>query len=396
MTRVSSFHQYKSVSNDLMKQQVKLQKNHDQLASGKRVLTAGDDPISSIHIQNFKQNNAQIEKYLESINLAKNRQNRAELSISQSETLIDSTKIGVMKMLNGSLSSEDRQAYKHEIQAAFNDFMGLVNAKDESGNFLFSGTQSSKQPFFRDGSGNVSYVGDSFHRSAKVSASVLVQTSDPGDKLFMNVPNPFGDYQPEYALENKSSLLLSQATNTNDADNAAYEVSFAVDDNGQTTYSLKQDNTEVATGVYDPESGIEWGTLKLTFEGEMVDGDSMSFERQDSFSIFDVFQKTMALADEKGSDPSATAELHQAVREFSQAFNHMNQVRSEIGTRLNTLDRQEEMHLDYQVVLNNSLGTMEDLDYASAIIDMNENMVALEASQKAFTKTKELSLFNYI
>ena len=64
MNRISSFHNYQSVSNDMMKQQVRIQQNQDQLASGKRVLTAGDDPVSSIYIQNFKQQNTQIDQYL--------------------------------------------------------------------------------------------------------------------------------------------------------------------------------------------------------------------------------------------------------------------------------------------------------------------------------------------
>ncbi|MGL6176235.1 MAG: flagellar hook-associated protein FlgL, partial [Vibrionaceae bacterium] len=60
------------------------------------------------------------------------------------------------------------------------------------------------------------------------------------------------------------------------------------------------------------------------------------------------------------------------------------------------LERQQEMHLDYQVVVKRSLSTVEDLNYATAVIDMNENMLALQASQQAFAKTKQLSLFNYM
>ena len=60
------------------------------------------------------------------------------------------------------------------------------------------------------------------------------------------------------------------------------------------------------------------------------------------------------------------------------------------------MDRQEEMHLDYQVVLNRSLSTLEDLDYSKAVIELNENMLALQSSQQAFAKVKDLNLFNYI
>ncbi|WP_281544040.1 flagellar hook-associated protein FlgL [Grimontia sp. SpTr1] len=396
ISRIASFHNYQSVSNDLMRQQVKLQDNQDQLATGKRVLTAGDDPVSSIYIQNFRQQDKQLDQYIDSITLARNRQTRAEIAVDDAEQLVDSAKRKTMEMINGSLSDDDRTAHRQDLKGLFDNFMNLVNAKDESGNFLFSGTQSSKQPFYRDSALNVRYAGDSYHRTAQVAPAVEVQTSDPGDQVFMEIKNPFGDYQPEYELNSGSLLLLAQAKNTNNADNSDYAVSFSVDSGGQTTYELTQNGSVVSAGVYDPQNGVQWGTLSLSFEGEMLDGDKIVLERQDTFNVFDAFKKGIELSNESIFNASATAELHQVTEQFSAAFKHLNKARSEVGTRLTTLDRQEGMHKDFKLVLNRSLGTMEDLDYSTAVIDMNENMLALQASQQAFAKTKDLSLFNYI
>ncbi|MEZ9524518.1 flagellar hook-associated protein FlgL [Enterovibrio norvegicus] len=396
ISRIASFHNYQSVSNDLMRQQVKLQDNQDQLATGKRVLTSGDDPVASIYIQNFRQQDKQLDQYVDSITLARNRQTRAEIAIDDSEQLIDSAKRTTMEMINGSLSDDDRAAHKQDMKGLYDNFMNLVNAKDESGNFLFSGTQASKQPFYRDNAGNVRYAGDSYHRTAQIAPAVEVQTSDPGDEVFMEIKNPFGDYQPDYELESGSLLLLASATNTNNADTSDYAVNFSVDGNGQTLYELTQNGAMVSSGVYDPATGVQWGTLSASFEGEMLDGDSISLARQDTFNVFDAFRKGMELSEESIFNASATAELHQVTEQFSAAFKHLNKARSEVGTRLNTLDRQESMHQDFKLVLNRSLGTMEDLDYSTAVIDMNENLLALQASQQAFAKTKDLTLFNYI
>ncbi|MBV7298533.1 flagellar hook-associated protein FlgL [Enterovibrio paralichthyis] len=396
ISRIASFHNYQSVSNDLMRQQVKLQDNQDQLATGKRVLTAGDDPVSSIYIQNFRQQDKQLDQYVDSITLARNRQTRAEIAVDDAEQLVDSAKRKTMEMINGSLSEDDRTAHKQDLKGLYDNFMNLVNAKDESGNFLFSGTQSSKQPFYRDGALNVRYAGDSYHRTAQVAPAVEVQTSDPGDQVFMEIENPFGDYQPEYDLQSGSLLLLANARNTNNADNSEYAVSFSVDGNGQTMYELTQDGNVVNSGVYDPQNGVQWGTVSMSFEGEMLDGDRIVLERQGTFNVFDAFKRGIELSDESIFNASATAELHQVTEQFAGAFKHLNKARSEIGTRLTTLDRQESMHKDFKLVLNRSLGTMEDLDYSTAVIDMNENLLALQASQKAFSKAKELTLFNYV
>lgn len=395
ISRIASFHNYRSVANDMNRQQVRVQENQQQLATGKRLLTAGDDPVSSIYIQNFDQQNTQIEQSIKSITLARNRLDNEETAITEVENLLDEAKRKSMMMVNGSLSGDDRLAHKQDMQGLYDSFMNLVNTKDESGNFIFAGTQYSKQPFFRDNNGHVTYVGDSYQRMAKVAPSVDIPMNDAGDKLFMEVSNPYGDYQPDYQLQSGSLLLLSQANNTNDADQSAYRIEFSTSSAGP-AYQLFQNGTMVSSAPFDPGKGIQWGTLQVDLEGEIENGDVIDLSRQDKVNVFDAFRRSIELSDSDTSDASATAELHQAVAELSEGFKHINRTRSEIGTRLQTLDRQEDMHEDFKIVMTQARGTLEDLDYATAVIDLNENMMALQASQQAFAKTKDLNLFNYI
>ncbi|MGF1758333.1 flagellar hook-associated protein FlgL [Photobacterium sagamiensis] len=395
ISRVASFHNYRSVANDMNRQQVKVQENHQQLASGKRLLTAGDDPVSSIYIQNFDQQNTLIDQSIKSITMARNRLNNEETAVAEVENLLDEAKRKSMMMVNGSLSGDDRIAHKQDMQGLYDSFMNLVNSKDESGNFVFAGTQYSQQPFFRDNSGNVTYAGDSYQRMAKVAPSVDVPVNDAGDKLFMEVANPYGDYQADYDLQSGSLLLLSQARNSNDTDQSEYRVEFSASGSG-TSYELFQNGTLVNSAPFDPQTGIQWGTLQIDLEGDINDGDSLALNRQEHVSVFDAFKRGIELADKDVSDASSSAELHQVAEELSQAFKHINRTRSEVGTRLQTLDRQEDMHQDFKIVMSQARGTLEDLDYATAVIELNENMMALQASQQAFAKTKDLNLFNYI
>ncbi|MEL6115245.1 flagellar hook-associated protein FlgL [Photobacterium sp. SP02] len=395
ISRIASFHNYQSVANDMNRQQVKVSQNQEQLASGKQLLTAGDDPVASIYVQNFSQQNTEIDQSLRSITLARNRLNSEETAISDAETLLDDAKRKTMSMVNGSLSDDDRIAHMQDLRGLFDSVIHLVNTQDESGNFVFAGNQYDKQPFFRDGNGNVSYVGDSYQRMSKVSPNVEVPVNDPGDKLFMNIENPYGDYQPDYDLQSGSLLLLSHARNNNHSDNASYTIDFTQTDSGA-VYDLYQDGLLVDSQPFDPKRGIEWGTLSVQLEGEVTDGDQITLSRQDTFSVFDSFKRGIEVSARAPSDASATAELHQVAEELSQAFKHINRARSEVGTRLQTLDRQADMHEDFKLVINKARGTLEDLDYGKAVVELNENMLALQASQQAFAKTKNLSLFNYI
>lgn len=71
-------------------------------------------------------------------------------------------------------------------------------------------------------------------------------------------------------------------------------------------------------------------------------------------------------------------------------------VRTELGVRMNRVDEQQSLNDNFNIRLQEALSGLEDLDYTKAITEMNLQMVALEAAQKAYTKTQGLSLFNYL
>lgn len=396
LNRISSFHNYQSVQNDIMRQEAKVHKNHAQLASGKKLLTAGDDPVAALYAQNIKQQTTEVKQYLDAIVLGRNRLNRHEVAIANAEQFTDEAKRQVMEMINGSLSDEDRIAHGQDLKGLFDNMLNLTNTQDESGNYIFSGTKPKTQPFFRGNDGSVTYAGDDYQRNVKVSGAIEVPVNDAGSKLFMEVNNPYGDFDPQYELEEGSSLLLSNATNNDFNDKSTYNVRFIAAENGQYNYELSQNGSVVDTAQFDPSTGVQWGSVTIKVRGEMKSGDAISLEPQRTFSVFDSFKRAGELATKSVSDASATAELHQVTEQFHAAFIHLNQARADVGTRQMTLDNQENQHEDYKLTLSRSLSSIEDLDYSQAVIDFNENTLALKASQQAFGKVKDLTLFNYI
>ena len=69
---------------------------------------------------------------------------------------------------------------------------------------------------------------------------------------------------------------------------------------------------------------------------------------------------------------------------------------AQIGTNLNVVDQQTSVLEDTTLNLKTTLSSIEDLDYASAITKMNQQMMSLEAAQASFAKVSQLNLFNYI
>lgn len=415
INRVSTASQYQNLTFNLMRKQGELNQTNGQLSSGKRVETAGDDPVSSVTIQNYRQQLTQIDQYNSAITLANNRLQTMETAIEGVEDNLGATKQKVLGMINGAMASNDRTAFKDELISLRDGLLELANSRDEAGNYVFAGNQSDTKPFMEATDGSMDYHGDSQSRYAQIDKSVNVKTSLPGDQLFTDVPNSYGDYRPVFSdgaggLTDGSKLHLLSATTTDFSTSEDIQVSFKesgkVDKDGNKVmqYSLKIGGKDVVPGAtYDPKLGIVYkdpavadsAILNLKFDG-ISSGDSITLKPAQTINIFDSIQSAIDNAERPTSSPAAEANLQRVIDDLDSGFVHMNQQRSEVGTIMQQVDRQLEQHLDFELTLNQAQSGLEDLDYSKAIMDMNQQMMALQASQQAFGQTKQLSLFNYI
>ncbi|SJZ36062.1 flagellar hook-associated protein FlgL [Photobacterium toruni] len=417
INRVSTASQYQNLTSNLMRKQGELNQTNGQLSSGKRVETAGDDPVSSVTIQNYRQQLTQIDQYNSAITLANNRLQTMETAIAGVEDNLGATKQKVLGMINGAMASNDRTAFKDELISLRDGLLELANSRDEAGNYVFAGNQSDTKPFMEASDGSMNYHGDNQSRYAQIDKSVNVKTSLPGDQLFTDVPNSYGDFRPVFSdgaggLTDGSKLHLLSATTSDFSSAEAIEVSFNEVDvaaaDGTTTKEMQYNLTVggkvvAANQAYDSEQGIVYkdpavadsATLNLKFDG-ISSGDSIALKPAQTINIFDSIQSAIDNAERSTSSPAAEANLQRVIDDLDSGFVHMNQQRSEVGIIMQRVDRQLEQHLDFELTLNQAQSGLEDLDYSKAIMDMNQQMMALQASQQAFGQTKQLSLFNYI
>lgn len=69
---------------------------------------------------------------------------------------------------------------------------------------------------------------------------------------------------------------------------------------------------------------------------------------------------------------------------------------AQTGTNLNVVDQQTSVLEDTTLNLKSTLSSIEDLDYATAITKMNQQILSLQAAQSSFSKISQLTLFEYI
>lgn len=109
-------------------------------------------------------------------------------------------------------------------------------------------------------------------------------------------------------------------------------------------------------------------------------------------SIDNVLQAVAQLS----SDLKSNTPNKLSLDDLDRAMVRFDNVRASAGARLNALDDQENLNADYILDNKATASDIGDLDYAEALSKFNQQQIALQAAQHAFTKVQNLSLFNYI
>jgi flagellar hook-associated protein 3 FlgL len=97
-----------------------------------------------------------------------------------------------------------------------------------------------------------------------------------------------------------------------------------------------------------------------------------------------------------GLNGSKGPDIRRGVGELDNLQQGVSLAQAEVGTNLNVVDQQTAVIEDTTLNLKTTLSSIEDLDYASAITKMNQQMMSLEAAQASFAKVSQLNLFDYI
>ncbi len=106
-------------------------------------------------------------------------------------------------------------------------------------------------------------------------------------------------------------------------------------------------------------------------------------------SVFDVIKEITA--ELRAGNPQAST-----LGKLDTTFEKIITTESAVGARLNVIEQQQNAHEDYLLDIETAKSELKDLDYASAISEFNQRTQALQASQQAFAKVQDLSLFRFI
>ncbi len=85
-----------------------------------------------------------------------------------------------------------------------------------------------------------------------------------------------------------------------------------------------------------------------------------------------------------------------AQKDIDAVMNQVTNARGSMGNTLNTLDAAKNDNSAQNIITQQTLSTLRDTDMATAITQLNQSYINLQATQQSMVKIQGLSLFNYL
>ena len=167
--------------NDLSDQ---IQKSQAKIATGKRVLSASDDPLGAANISVAIDQKVALERFAKNIDHAQNRLALTETVMGDSINVLTRIYELSIQAKNGTYSSQDLKSIGAEVSQLKETLLGFSNTKDQNGNYLFSGFKVRTKPFVENPDGEVISNGGRGVNSVQISESLRMNTGIDGAELF--------------------------------------------------------------------------------------------------------------------------------------------------------------------------------------------------------------------
>lgn len=167
--------------------QNKLATTQAQMAVGKQILSPSAAPDQAAAIQRLKGEVQRQESHMRTLDVAMRRYTAEETALSASNDILIRMKELGLQAANGTMGPDDRKSISVEMRALRDQLLSLGNTRDDSGNYLFSGTRVNTPAFAEDANGAVVYQGDQTQTRIPAGVERSVQFTRAGTDVFSRV-----------------------------------------------------------------------------------------------------------------------------------------------------------------------------------------------------------------
>lgn len=388
----------------ILERQSRLSYTQNQVATGKRILTAADDPVAAAGIQSLDRVKQSNEQYRQNGITADARLNIEESVLSGVTELLHRVRELAVAANNASQTSETRRYMGVELRQHLDQLLAMANTKNHDNEYLFAGSKSSVKPFTRLSANNYQYDGDDNQRYLKIGDSRTVAINDSGNAVFMAARNGNGTFVTEATTTNTGTGVIDAGTVSGTFLPDDYVLRFVQAlPTDSVTYQVVDNagaGAVVAAGTYISGDAITFNGAVVAVTGTPADGDSFTISSSANQDIFSTLERFTEALENSDSTAAGLAQLNNQVgrtlTDVDQAMTNVLEVRAQIGTRLRGVEEMNDYNEAYGLQVGEALSALRDLDYAEAISRLNLQVIGLEAAQKSFARIQSLSLLNFL
>jgi len=386
----------------ILAQQTRLARTQTQVTSGKRFQTSAEDPIAATRAAALDRTVADNAQFERNSNIIESRLNYEEQSLSDATQVMQKARELALQGANSTLGQGERNMLVTELRQLRGELVDIANRDDGNGEFLFAGTSTGTKPFAQGATG-VNYVGDQTTRFIRVSGSQAIADGHPGSEVFMNLTQANGTFRTAVNPANTGSATIDVGTVVDPS--AWVSDNYTLRFTSPTDWVIEDDTlptpVTVSSGAgFTSGQTISFLGVRVTLTGTPATGDRFSVgpaQDTDAFSVLDNLIATLSGGQGLPSDRAVfQQQIGSNIADLDQGLNRVLQVRAEVGTRLSAIDQATNTRDSEAVDLQQLLSDLRDVDYASAISQLNQQYAGLQAAQQAYTKISQLSLFDYL
>lgn len=395
--RVSTNELQRQAVNSLLKQQLELNRYQQQLSTGERFTAPAEDPIAAVTVLGYDESLKTTQQYQSNADVAKTRLNVVDLTLVDMTEKLQRVRQLTIQAANDTANNNDRGILAQEIELILSGMVELSNAKDSSGEYLFSGYQGRVKPFTQDATGSYVYNGDEGQRFLQVGANRQVPVSDSGEVVFSAIRR----IQAAATSTNTGSGTIEAGAVVQPNDYQSH--TFTIEFTSASTFSVTNNTTGqvvISEGTFEAGVEVSFNGVEVTLDGMPDTGDTFVVSPAANDNVFN---RVAALVEELENAPSDISDLegfrdsiNNAINDLDQAVEAILGAQTEVGGRLNTIESQVEVNDAFGFQLQKSISELKDLDYISAISQFNLQLVAMQAAQQSYVRIQNLSLFNYL
>lgn len=401
--RISSNLFFQTGLNSINSQQADFLHLYQQLGSGQRMVTPADDPLAAAQVINLSQSLSLNQRFAANRAIAQRDLGMEENALTSAVLTLQDVKTRLTEAGNGTLTDNDRATLADVLRNARISLLGVANTTDGNGQYIFSGSRGGIEPFQVNGTGTVTYMGDTRQRLIQADQTRQIAGSDVGTDVFSRaVPGTSEYFTSAGALNQGTGIITSPQIN--DPTGANLGSTFTIRFTSDSLYNVSVDGIEVAQDLpYDAQSGTPLmlpGGLQVMLSGAPVANDSFTVEPAATadMNMFDTLGRIIEALDgavEGGGVDAANFRnmLVSATQRIDGNYNNILTVRASVGARMNELDALDASGSNQNLGYRQRMSELQDLDYYTASTQLQLRLSALEAAAEAFKQIQASNLF---